>query len=115
MYARAGIDLTREPLVGVGSVCRRQATGEIEDIVYSLASLGLRLHGFGVKVRGLARYAGYLASADSLAWSFDARRTDPLPGCRHASCANCLRYAAAWRQRMLRRLGAVQLRLEPVA
>jgi hypothetical protein len=66
-------------------------------------------------VRGLARYAGYLASADSLAWSFDARRADPMPGCRHASCATCLRYAGAWRQRVLRRLGAVQLRLEPVA
>lgn len=33
-------------------------------------------------------------SADSLAWSFDARRSAPLPDCAHANCATCLRYAA---------------------
>jgi hypothetical protein len=43
LYDEAGVDLAAEPLVGVGSVCRRQATGEIEVIVHSLASLGLRL------------------------------------------------------------------------
>jgi len=110
-YESAGIDLTAEPRVGVGSVCRRQATGEIEAIVHTLASLGLRLHGFGVKAGGLVRYADCLASADSLAWSFEARRAAPLAGCSHANCANCLRYAAAWRERTLARLGAVQLHL----
>jgi len=64
----------------VAAVCRRQATGEIEVIFDALASLGLRLHGFGVKTGGLARYADCLASADSLAWSFEARRTAPLAG-----------------------------------
>ena len=110
-YELAGIDLTAEPRVGVGSVCRRQATGEIEAIVHTLASLGLRLHGFGVKAGGLVRYADCLASADSLAWNFEARRAAPLAGCSHANCANCLRYAAAWRERTLARLGAVQLHL----
>jgi hypothetical protein len=100
-----------EPLVGVGSVCRRQATGEIEVIVHSLASIGLRLHGFGVKAGGLVRYADCLVSADSLAWSFEARRAAPLAGCRHANCANCLCYAAAWRRRVLARLSVVQLHL----
>jgi hypothetical protein len=111
MYARAGIELTAEPLVGVGSVCRRQASGEIEVIVHALASLGLRLHGFGVKTGGLARYADCLASADSLAWSFEARRASPLPGCAHANCANCPRYAAVWRERALGRLAVVQMHL----
>jgi len=111
LYQRAGIDLAAAPLVGVGSVCRRQATGEIEAIVHSLASLGIRLHGFGVKAGGLARYADCLVSADSLAWSFEARRAAPLAGCGHANCANCLRYAGAWRERMLGRLGVVQLHL----
>jgi hypothetical protein len=115
MYARAGVDLTAEPLVGVGSVCRRQATGEIEVIFHTLASLGLRLHGFGVKAGGLARYADCLASADSLAWSFEARRAAPLPGCSHANCANCLPYAAAWRERALARLSVMQLHLRVVA
>jgi hypothetical protein len=59
-------------------------------------------------VRGLA---ACLASADSLAWSFQARRAAPLPGCSHANCANCLRYAAAWRERALGRLDVVQMHL----
>jgi hypothetical protein len=53
-----------------------------------------RLQGFGVKTGGLARYADCLTSADSLAWSFEARRAAPMPGCSHANCANSLRYAA---------------------
>ncbi len=112
LYERSGIHLAAEPLVGVGSVCRRQATGEIEVIVHSLAATGLRLHGFGVKTRGMVRYADCMASADSLAWSFEARRAAPLPGCRHANCANCLRYAAAWRERALARLSVMQLHLQ---
>jgi hypothetical protein len=79
--------------------------------VHSLASLGLRLHGFGVKAGGLGRYADCLVSADSLAWSFEARRAAPLAGCSHANCANCLRYAVAWRERTLARLDVVQLHL----
>ena len=112
LYQRSGVDLTAEPLVGVGSVCRRQATGEIEVIVHSLAAMGLRLHGFGVKTRGMMRYADCLTSADSLAWSFEARRAAPLRACRHANCANCLRYAAAWRERTLARLSVIQMHLQ---
>jgi hypothetical protein len=111
LYQRHGLDLWRAAVVGLGSVCRRQATAEIEDIVLSLAVLGLRLHGFGVKIAGLARYAEHLASADSLAWSYEARRTDPLPDCTHRNCANCMTYALAWHARVTERLRAVQLRL----
>ena len=50
---------------------------------------------------GLRRVRGLLASADSMAWSFDARRTDPLPGHTHKSCANCLEYALRWREHAL--------------
>jgi hypothetical protein len=111
LYDRAGVDLRSEPVVGLGSVCRRQSTGEIHVIVEALALLGLALHGFGVKTSGLARYAEHLASADSLAWSYEARRSDSLPGCRHRNCANCLRYALRWREQVLGRLGRVQLSL----
>jgi hypothetical protein len=93
LYDRAGVDLREEPLVGLGSVCRRQATGEIEVIAGALAGLGLRLHGFGVKSSGLARYAEHLASADSMAWSYDARRSPALPGHTHKNCANCMVWA----------------------
>jgi hypothetical protein len=105
------------PLVGLGSVCRRQATGQIGAITGELTGLGLRLHGLGVKRRGLARYADHLASADSLAWSYAARRRPALPGCTgHRNCANCPRYALAWRAQVLADLdGPRQLRLGGVA
>src|SRR5262249_10265542 len=83
LYARVGTDLTRAPVVGLGSVCRRQATAELETITRTLAGLGIRLHGFGVKTGGLDRYGRFLVSADSMAWSFAARRKPPMPGHTH--------------------------------
>jgi hypothetical protein len=107
-YDRAGVDLTTVPLIGLGSVCRRQHTATIAAIVATLQ--GLRLHGFGVKTEGLSRYSYGLTSADSMAWSFDARHARPLRGCPHRSCANCLRYALWWRRQVLTRChGAEQL------
>lgn len=102
LYEHAGIDLTVEPVVGLGSVCRRQATGEAAHIVNTLATRGYRLHGFGFKTRGLTACADQLASADSLAWSYDARRSPRRDTCTgHRNCANCLPYALAWRERLL--------------
>lgn len=106
-YAAAGVELTAEPLVGLGSVCRRQATAEIAAVVGTLHRLGLRLHGFGVKADGLKQYGHQLASADSMAWSFHGRY---VRGCAHrgrhqravASEANCLYFAQQWRCRVLR-------------
>ncbi len=108
LYRAAGVDLTKEPLVGVGSVCRRQASGEVQDILLALHRLGVsRLHGFGVKAQGLKRYGHLLASADSMAWSMAARRGLRLKGCTgHANCANCPRFALRWRRRMLVACGA---------
>lgn len=105
-YDTAGIDLARERIVGLGSVCRRQGTEEAASIVFGVAHHvpGIRLHGFGFKVGGidLARHA--LASTDSMAWSFAARRKPPLPGCNgHINCANCLRFALQWRSDLLAR------------
>lgn len=102
LYRQAGVNLAALPRVGLGSVCRRQSTAEIATIISVLSGLGLRLHGFGVKTGGLARYGHLLASADSMAWSYAARRQPPLPGCTgHKNCANCLTYAARWRARIL--------------
>ncbi|GAA4256508.1 deazapurine DNA modification protein DpdA family protein [Dactylosporangium darangshiense] len=103
-YAAAGVDLAAYPVVGVGSVCRRQNTLSAFLIFTGLArETGLRLHGFGVKTAGLADYGRHLASADSLAWSVAGRRE---PGCTrsHASEANCLDYAMDWRDALLARL-----------
>jgi hypothetical protein len=101
LYQLEGIDLTREPRVGVGSICSRQATEVIGEIMWSLAAMGLRLHAFGAKNRGLARFAGALVSADSMAWSYQARRAPPLSSCKHRRCTNCVRYATLWRERLL--------------
>ena len=101
LYADAGVDLTVEPVVGVGSVCRRQSTTEIGRIMHTLHTASIRCHGFGVKKEGVALYGRYLTSADSMAWSYTARRNWPLPGCTHKSCANCSRYALRWRDELL--------------
>lgn len=62
LYAQAGVRLADYPLVGLGSVCRRQNTGEIEAIVRSLGAV-LPLNGFGVKTDGLNRYGDWPDSA----------------------------------------------------
>lgn len=110
LYRVAGFDLTQEPIVGVGSVCRRQGTKEAGEIFGGLAAIGLKLHGFGLKIQGLKRFSHLLASADSMAWSFRARRSDPLPGCTHSSCANCIKFAISWRSEVLAAIARPQQR-----
>jgi hypothetical protein len=113
-YERAGVALRGLPLVGVGTVCRRQHMGEAVEILRRLKGLGLRLHGFGLKMQGLVKSADALTSADSMAWSFDARRLE-YPWCgatSHKNCANCSAYALHWRGRVLelvaRQLGSAR-------
>lgn len=98
-YDSAGVDLRSLPLVGVGTVCRRQSTTMAGTVLAVLHSEGLRLHGFGFKVQGLRASAHLLTSADSMAWSYSGRRNAPLDGhaARHKSCANCIEYALEWR------------------
>lgn len=103
-YERAGVRLDRLPLVGVGTLCRRQGTEEAVEILRTLAGLGLRLHAFGLKHKGLKRCLPYLASSDSMAWSYHARRRAPLPGHTHIHCGNCQTYALQWRERFIERL-----------
>lgn len=102
-YARAGVDLRTERLVGLGSVCRRQDTGPIHELVRDLHAAGIRLHGYGVSRRGLAQLAPYLASADSMAWSLSARMADgPISRhCDHRRCTTCPLWASAWRTSLL--------------
>lgn len=103
-YAAAGVDLMAQPVVGIGSVCRRQATAEIAGIFDSLKARGLHMHGFGVKSEGLALYADSVVSADSLAWSYSARKLAHAgvpTTCGRKSCNNCLHYALEWRDHAL--------------
>jgi len=114
-YQERGVALS---YVGVGSVCRRQATSSAETIMRTLAADGLRIHAFGFKRRGIASCGDVIESADSMAWSFDARRAPPLPGHTHLNCANCLEYALLWADAMvapIERAARAQLSLAGVA
>jgi hypothetical protein len=104
LYGKAGVELAAEPIVGLGSVCRREATDEIAEVAAHFADRGIRLHGFGVKAGGLRLYGDDLASADSQAWSYGYRRKQiRLPQCTHRAktCANCKEGAMRWYYRAL--------------
>lgn len=101
-YARHGVWLEGLSLVGVGSICRRQGEVKTALLLEDLARCGLKLHGFGLKLKGLSLAGHCLESADSLAWSFDARRKPNQCGSpTHKNCANCLEYAREWRDRVI--------------
>jgi hypothetical protein len=111
LYAEAGVDLAAESIVGLGTVCRRQNAPEIARVVNELGAAGIRMHGFGMKSRGLARVGHVLHSADSMAWSTRGRMAwqhdrERLCGTEHrGSCANCLPWALRWRERVIDGLG----------
>jgi hypothetical protein len=107
-YEAAGVELASLPLVGVGTVCRRQSTTTATALLSILHAEGLRLHAFGFKVRGLRASTEALVSADSMAWSYGARRNPPMPGheAKHRHCTGCLGYAMQWRSDLMASLGA---------
>lgn len=113
MYRAVGVDLSKLPRVGVGSVCRRQNEDVAAQIVDTVAGevQARNLHGFGFKISGIKLAGHQLRSTDSQAPSFDGRYAGP---CQHPSQwrkwdpvtgqlrqprseANCLTYIAKWR------------------
>jgi len=105
-FMAAGIDLTREPLVGVGSICRRPSTYVASWILQDLHAAGLRLHAFGYKKTGLEVSWPHVVSADSMAWS-KGGRYERICG-THKSEANCLDYALRWRGDLLDHLAEIR-------
>ena len=85
----------------MGSVCTRERSPEIVDIVAALRERATgRLHGFGVKADAVPLFD----DVDSMAWSKAARqRRIKHPDCTafHPVCSSCFVYAAAWHDRML--------------
>lgn len=107
-YTAAGIDLTKPHRVGIGTVCRRADLGPMQQLIAELSDHGIALHGFGIKRDGLPTLGHYLASADSLAWSFAARKARrPLCGETHRArtCNHCRTWANAWADDTLRNVG----------
>jgi hypothetical protein len=112
-YEKAGVDLAKLPLVGLGSVCRRQDTVRVGFLIQDLASQGIKIHGFGFKTDGLLfkPVRDALTSADSMSWSLQARFSRghccgrPAPG-HPAKCTNCLDWAVEWRDDLLQRIDA---------
>jgi hypothetical protein len=108
MYLDAGVEMAGER-VGVGSICRRGSQHEVAAVVRALSGFGMRLHGFGASINALRLIGHLLSSSDSQAWSSTARLEKlRLPGCTHLgrdgqpnNCANCPRYALAYRQEAL--------------
>lgn len=100
-YDKAGVDLRKEDLVALGTMCRRQDTIRAAWIIRTLVEHGLRCHALGAKTVGLAGYSNLIASADSDAWSLGARirHFKFSSECRHTGdCHNCYNWALAWRQ-----------------
>jgi hypothetical protein len=107
MWTARGVDLARVARVGVGSICRRTNVVSIGAIVSTLArDYGLRVHAFGLKVGGLNVAGGWLASADSMAWSYAARREKRARGalvpCSAAPSPNHVETALDWFEERIR-------------
>lgn len=105
-YARRGIDLFAEPRVGVGSICRKQATFTATMLLCDLLDLGLSIHAFGFKTAGVEKVVAARAhdpaslrrfSCDSMSWSACFRFGDEDE--KHLK--NKLEGALAWRQHFL--------------
>lgn len=124
-YERAGVDLNKAPVVGLGSVCRREKLDTAQAVVTNLTGgkWKLRLHGFGLKKTAFEDpiLTSGLVSSDSAAWSFGARKAarrrpedvvdegdedekasgrtcSPGPGHEGGrSCSNCFKKAMEWR------------------
>jgi hypothetical protein len=115
MYREAGFALEEEPVVGVGSVCRRQGTHEGAAIMRTLSKMGLNIHAFGIKTQGLAMFGDRITSADSMAWSYVARKRNiRLPGCKHKTCSNCFDFAMQWQAELHSELGEMVTREGPL-
>lgn len=86
--------------VGVGSVCKRNSSPDkIVAVLRAIESLrpDLMLHGFGVKLTALLSTAvrDLLATADSMAWSFAARKQGRNSNAWQEAAAFCDRIAKA--------------------
>lgn len=117
LYELYGVDLRKFPVVGVGSICRRQASSEAAEIIESIYKKGINIHGFGLKKGALDEILHMLVSADSMAWSVHGRyalTTAKGTSCGKINertqepiknCANCYHAAVDWYNKTLTSAG----------
>lgn len=99
-YMKAGVNLRRVPMVGLGSI-KTKSSLRVSTIITGLKHEGIKLHGFGMSLKGLEYFsASGLASADSTAWSAGARRRPMETG----GDQNSLAAALAWREDVFSKL-----------
>lgn len=108
MYEAARVHLEDYPIVGLGSVCRRNKPSELlrvlENVIPRLTPW-VALHGFGMKTTGLEVAGHLMTSSDSASWSYTARREHiVLPGHTHSHCGNCLIWAKQWHTKMVAKM-----------
>lgn len=106
LYEASGVDLAKEKIVGLGSIAKRQGGDMTEFLTRELLARGIRIHAFGMKKTGLIRCSKFIASADSMSWSFEARYQQiRMPECvienKHQVCKSCWRYALKWRGELM--------------
>lgn len=108
MYEEAGVHLEDYPIVGLGSVCRRNKPSELLRVLESVIprlTPWVALHGFGMKTTGLEVAGHLMTSSDSASWSYTARREHiVLPGHTHSHCGNCLIWAKQWHTNMVAKI-----------
>lgn len=106
LYAAAGVDLDLEATVAVGALVGHPPAHQ-RAVLGACATLGVPLHGLGIKGRVLGHVGHLLQSADSMGWSLYARReARPLcaPTASHRRCSHCQVWAEAWAARTVRHL-----------
>ncbi|MEV6525010.1 hypothetical protein AB0M43_23940 [Longispora sp. NPDC051575] len=94
LYDKAGVNLTRADLVGLGSVSRRKPAADTARLIDALAAIGLNLH--ADDRHDLIGTTGNLAAASTAAWTTGAATSDPLHECTRATCAHCHLTARLW-------------------
>jgi hypothetical protein len=99
-YMKAGVNLRRAPMVGLGSI-KMKASLPLSVLISSLKQDGIKLHGFGLGLKSLEYFAASgVASADSTAWSVGARKRPMESG----GDQNSLAAALQWREEIFAKL-----------
>lgn len=91
-YVASGVKLSEQPIVGLGSVCCRKDEDicNVFPVMHDLHARGVKVHAFGLVASAIDVAMQYLASSDSMSWSFTERK-------QKTGRQNSLEAALEWR------------------